>query len=159
MGGPARHRNDEFLGREDVGEGADLDVHEAGFLTRLHPFGFLQVWRAFRSAGPQDAVRFAPLIYFARHPALDTIRACISMGFDDVIALPFGEGVSDRILRQIGRLHVYYETETYFGPDRRDRTAATREATPDAGQFRRYEIMRSPEKGIDVLHNDFQVVV
>jgi hypothetical protein len=105
-----------------------------------------------------DAVRFAPLIYFARNPALDTIRACISMGFDDVIALPFGEGVSDRILRQIGRLQVYYETDTYFGPDRRDRTA-TRDAAPDGGQFRRYEIVRSAEKGIDVLHNDFQVVI
>ena len=106
-----------------------------------------------------DSIRFAPLIYFARKPGVDTIRSCIQMGFDDVIALPFGDGVSDRILRQTGRLQVYYETDSYFGPDRRDRTATGREALSAEGQFRRYEIMRSPEKGIDVLHDDFQVVV
>ena len=106
-----------------------------------------------------DAIRFAPLIYFARSPGLDTIRACIQMGFDDVIALPAGDGVADRIMRQVGRLHVYYETDSYFGPDRRDRSGSSRETAADAAQFRRYEIMRSLETGIDVLHDDFQVVV
>lgn len=106
-----------------------------------------------------DPIRFAPLIYFASNPGLDTIRACIQMGFDDVIALPFGDGVNERIMRQTGRLQVYYETDTYFGPDRRDRTAAPRDPSPDAGQFRRYEIMRSPEKGVAVLHDDFQLVI
>lgn len=105
-----------------------------------------------------DAIRFAPLIYFARNPGLDTIRACIQMGFDDVIAVPFGDAVQQRILRQVGHTQVYYETETYFGPDRRDRNAA-RDTTADTSQFRRYEIMRSAEKGIDVLHDDFQVVI
>ena len=106
-----------------------------------------------------DAIRFAPLIYFARNLGLDTIRSCIQMGFDDVIALPFGDGVNERIMRQTGRLQIYYETDTYFGPDRRDRTASARDAVSDAGQFRRYEIMRSPEKGIVMLHDDFQLVI
>ena len=106
-----------------------------------------------------DAIRFAPLIYFARKPGLDTIKSCIQMGFDDVIALPFGDGVSERIMRQIGRLQIYYETDTYFGPDRRDRNAEARDTASSSPEFRRYEIVRSPEKGIDVLHDDFQVVV
>jgi hypothetical protein len=106
------------------------------------------------------ALRFAPMIYFARKPDLDIIRGCIQMGFDDVIALPFGEGVNDRIMRQVGRMQVYYETASYFGPDRRDRNMSREQAVSGAsGEYRRYEIVRSPEKGIDVLHDDFQVVV
>ena len=106
-----------------------------------------------------EVVRFAPLIYFARNPGLDTIRVCIQMGFDDVIALPLNGSVNDRIMRQVGRTQVYYETDTYFGPDRRDRAAADRDARHEAGNFRRYEILRSAEKGVAVLHDDFQVVV
>ncbi len=107
-----------------------------------------------------SAIRFAPMIYFARKPDLDIIRGCIRMGFDDVIAVPFGEGVNERIMRQVGHMQVYYETEHYFGPDRRDRNATRQEAVSSAaGEYRRYEIVRSAEKGIDVLHDDFQVVV
>jgi hypothetical protein len=84
------------------------------------------------------------------------------MGFDDIIALPYSAGdLSERILRQVGRTHTYYETATYFGPDRRNRTGHERSTDSDhgGGQFRRIEIVRNPESGVAVLRDDFQVVV
>lgn len=106
-------------------------------------------------------LRFSPLIYFARALSADSIRRCIRMGFDDVIALPYGRGdLAERIGRQVGRLHVYTETSTYFGPDRRDHAVARPGSDADSdGQFRRIEIMRNPDTGIDVLQDDLQVVL
>ena len=107
-------------------------------------------------------LKFSPLLYFSRSASADTIKACIRMGFDDVIALPYrGGDLSERIFRQVGRTHTYYETATYFGPDRRNRTGSTRTTESDhgGGQFRRIEIVRSPESGVNVLRDDFQVVL
>jgi hypothetical protein len=108
-------------------------------------------------------IRFLPLIYFARELSTEATKACIRMGFDDVIALPYTSGdLSERLFRQVGRTQVYYETATYFGPDRRNRTGGTQRSTGSdhgGGQFRRIEIVRNPATGIDVLRDDFQVVV
>ncbi|OJX54975.1 MAG: hypothetical protein BGO81_00565 [Devosia sp. 66-22] len=112
---------------------------------------------------PSLKLRFLPLIYFAIDPSVDTVKQCIAMGFDDVIALPIGGvDVSDRIARQIGRIQTYYETSTYFGPDRRNRTGGPSRSTGSdhgGGQFRRIEIVRNPETGIDVISDDLQVVL
>ena len=112
---------------------------------------------------PSLKLRFLPLIYFARDPSLDAVKHCIQMGFDDVIALPVaGDNVGDRIERQIGRIQTYYETSTYFGPDRRNRIGnpeRSRESDRGGGQYRRIEIRRNPETGVDVLNDDLQVVV
>jgi hypothetical protein len=108
-------------------------------------------------------LRFLPLIYFALDPSVDTVKQCIAMGFDDVIALPIGgDDAGDRIARQIGRIMTYYETATYFGPDRRNRTGGPERSTGSdhgGGQFRRIEIVRNPDTGIDVISDDMQVVV
>jgi PleD family two-component response regulator len=107
-------------------------------------------------------LRFSPLIYFSRSLSVDDIRACIRMGFDDVIALPYKPGeLNDRLFRQVGRTQIYYETATYFGPDRRNRLGNARSSDSDhgGGQFRRIEIVRNPRTGVDVLRDDFQVVV
>lgn len=112
------------------------------------------------SADPE--IRFLPLIYFGRELSVEGIKACIHMGFDDIIALPYLSGdLGERIFRQVGRMQVYYETATYFGPDRRNRTGNTRSTDSDhgGGQFRRIEIVRNPMTGVDVLRDDFQVVV
>jgi hypothetical protein len=111
---------------------------------------------------PSLNLRFSPLIYFAREPSIDTIKLCISMGFDDVIALPYASGdLGERIGRQVGQTQVYFETATYFGPDRRNRLGGTRPEGSDrgGGQFRRIEIRRTPERGTDVLRDDLQVVL
>jgi hypothetical protein len=112
---------------------------------------------------PSLKLRFLPLIYFARDPSLETVKQCIAMGFDDVIALPIGgDDAGDRIARQIGRIQTYYETATYFGPDRRNRTGGPERSTGSdqgGGQFRRIEIVRNPDTGIDVLSDDMQIVL
>ncbi|RYE08357.1 MAG: hypothetical protein EOP22_13795 [Hyphomicrobiales bacterium] len=112
---------------------------------------------------PSLKLRFLPMIYFAREPSLDTVKACIGMGFDDVIALPIsGDEVVDRIARQIGSITTYYETASYFGPDRRNRLGGNFRPTSSdhgGGAFRRIAIRRNPETGVDVLSDDQQVVV
>jgi hypothetical protein len=112
---------------------------------------------------PSLKLRFLPLIYFAREPSFETVKQCIAMGFDDVVALPIGgDDAGERIERQIGRIQTYYETATYFGPDRRNRTGGPERTTGSdhgGGQFRRIEIVRNPDTGIDVISDDMQVVL
>lgn len=117
--------------------------------------------RAIRfSAGRR--VRFSPLIYFSRSPSMETIRACIAMGFDDVITGPFRPArVAPRLMRQLDTELVYYETSTYFGPDRRRRDEE-RTGQPDrrgGGHFRRLEIVRHISTGVNVLSDDQQVML
>jgi hypothetical protein len=112
---------------------------------------------------PSLKLRLMPLIYFAFEPSLDTVKHCISMGFDDVVALPIaGDDVTGRIGRQIGVIQTYYETATYFGPDRRNRDGGPQRSTESdhgGGQFRRIEIMRNPDTGVDVIRDDMQIVL
>jgi hypothetical protein len=111
---------------------------------------------------PSLDLRFSPLIYFARSLSVEAIKQCVGMGFDDVISLPYrGGDLSERIFRQVGTTQTYYETATYFGPDRRNRVGTPRSTESDhgGGEFRRIEIIRNPLSGIDVLRDDFQVVV
>jgi hypothetical protein len=112
---------------------------------------------------PSLRLRFLPLIYFARDPSLETVKQCIAMGFDDVIALPIaGDDAGDRIERQMNRIHTYYETATYFGPDRRNRTGTSHRSTDSdhgGGEFRRIEIKRNPDTGVDVIRDDLQIVL
>ena len=109
---------------------------------------------------PSRRVRFSPLIYFSESPSIETITRCINMGFDDVITMPFTRArVAERIERQIGQSHVYYETPGYFGPDRRDRvTGPKRPAeTRLGGQFRRLEIVRNLMTGVNVVRDDLHM--
>lgn len=106
-------------------------------------------------------VRFSPLIYFSESPSLDAIRACANMGFDDVITLPFTRArVVDRLTRQVDTPFVYYETGSYFGPDRRGRMPAEPGSQRGSGgQHRRLEIVRSLLDGINVLRDDVQIAL
>ena len=62
---------------------------------------------------------------------------------------------------QIGSPQTYYETSTYFGPDRRNRLESDQNdpRRGTGGHFRRIEIIRTPDKGIDVLSDELQVVL
>lgn len=109
---------------------------------------------------PSRRMRFSPLVYMANSPSVEMIQACINMGFDDIVALPCPPRLlAERVARQIGQLCIYYETSNYFGPDRRGRIEADL-GDPRRGngtQFRRIEIMRTVETGIDVIKDDMQV--
>lgn len=109
---------------------------------------------------PHGRIRFSPLIYFAARPSLETLRACIGMGFDDVIALPLSTArARQRLQRQLERPLVYYETPSYFGPDRRNRLGGgpVHSARGSGGDHRRIEIRRVPGIGIDVLRDEHLV--
>lgn len=102
-------------------------------------------------------LRFSPLIYFAETASVEDITACLNMGFDDIITMPFSrQRVLDRVQRQVGHPLVYYETASYFGPDRRGRVAAPPRHVENraGGQFRRIEIIRNPISGTNVLRDD-----
>jgi hypothetical protein len=104
---------------------------------------------------PSLKMRFLPLIYFARDPSLESVKLCIEMGFDDVIALPFeGDDIGDRLARQIGTVQSFYATATYFGPDRRNRIGGPMRSTDSergGGEHRRIEIRRNIDTGVDIL--------
>lgn len=102
-------------------------------------------------------LRFSPLVYFAESPSAETIGACLNMGFDDIITMPFTLArVRERLARQVGRPLVYYETASYFGPDRRGRNGPTQAAHENrrGGVHRRLEIIRDPQRGAHVLRDD-----
>lgn len=110
----------------------------------------------------KPGIRFAPLIFFARDPSHEAIRSCINMGFDDIVTLPFTRPqLRQRLGRQVDSACVYFETDSYFGPDRRNRLqdSSDHSGRGSGGQFRRFEIQRSPHIGIRVLSDEPQVVV
>ena len=107
-------------------------------------------------------VRFSPLIYFCDHPSLDTIKTCINMGFDDVITPPFAtRRIEERLNRQVDTALTYFETASYFGPDRRGRleTEAAAQNSRSGGQYRKLEIIRSLSAGVNVISDDLQVML
>lgn len=108
-------------------------------------------------------LRFSPLIYFAKDASLETIKACINMGFDDIIIEPFSKRrVEERLSRQIGTSLTYYETASYFGPDRRNRLGEQTDHGDhhrNGGQYRRLEIIRNLITGINVVRDDLQVML
>lgn len=101
-------------------------------------------------------LRFSPLIYFSESPSVEAIRACLAMGFDDIITMPFTRRrVVERLARQVGQNLVYFETPNYFGPDRRRLEASSN--GPESrlgGQFRRLEIVRTLTGGVNVVRDD-----
>lgn len=103
-------------------------------------------------------LRFSPLIYFAESPSVEAINACINMGFDDVITMPFTrKRVQERVSRQVGQPLVYYETPSYFGPDRRGRNGPqiVLNENRGGGQFRRLEIVRNLVTGVNVVRDEY----
>jgi len=142
-------------------------VAEAERLAEHSPltfFLFAEVDDVRRLAEPAQAirfsagrrVRFSPLIYFTAGPSMETLKACISMGFDDVIAGPLRPGqVGPRLQRQVETELVYYQTSTYFGPDRRSRLDDGEDDRErrGGGQFRRLEIVRHIATGVNVLRD------
>lgn len=102
-------------------------------------------------------LRFSPLIYFAESPSVEVISACLNMGFDDIITMPFTrKRVFERVSRQVGQNLVYYETSSYFGPDRRGRGGPAPDGANKrmGGSFRRLEIVRSLVTGVNVLRDE-----
>jgi hypothetical protein len=107
----------------------------------------------------RGTLRFSPLIYFSPSPSLEAITACMRMGFDDVITLPFTQGrVEERLHRQVGQALVYYDVPSYFGPDRvRMDNLLDPVEQRKTGSYRRLEIIRHLATGVNVLRDDIYI--
>lgn len=68
----------------------------------------------------QPVIRFAPIIVIAGDIQFEAILKYVRMGCDDIISVPDDrEELVSRVQSQLKQAHVYIETETYLGPDRR----------------------------------------
>lgn len=103
---------------------------------------------------PYDSIRFAPVIVFVPDGPGDDVLHHIEMGFDDVICLPENSHVlSSRLASQIGQEHLFIQTETYLGPDRRRMELPGHSHPERTGGFEhtRITIMRTAEAGVRVV--------
>lgn len=104
---------------------------------------------------PGRRLRFSPLVYFPESPQPEAVRLCVQLGFDDVMTLPFSpERVQERLARQVNRPLAFFETPTYFGPDRRGEAHAGNTERRGGGRHRRFEIVRTPASGVSILRDD-----
>ena len=109
---------------------------------------------------PGDRVRLAPVILVSEDCSASDYLAYIEMGFDDIICLPEkSEIITDRLVTQLNRDHLYIETNTYFGPDRRRMELSDMgrvDRISDTHRHVRYIVHRSVEKGpVIVRRKDF----
>lgn len=153
------------IGRK-VGFGAVADFsHFAGNDWHAHPLLFflvhygigIEAKRALlnkvRRASSVN-ICFAPVVLFMQDGPGEEAIKYVEMGFDDVICLPEdGHILSARLATQIGREHLYVETRTYLGPDRRRLEPAGHTHPERSGdqEYARLTLMRSPEGGVQVL--------
>ncbi len=97
-------------------------------------------------------IRFSALIYLCNIPSPNTIREGIVMGFDDVIAKPFdGKKAKLRVESQIDKIIPYFETDQYFGPDRRrlqEKQPALKTENRNKKQYHHYKFIRDLKTGI-----------
>jgi len=103
---------------------------------------------------PDRSLRFSPLMYLTEDPSPRNIQFCVRAGFDDIIAPPFAPArLRARLMSHIGVSRFYFETATYFGPDRRQPGGAP-QSQPDkrgSGQFLCFEIRRDFVSGTRIL--------
>lgn len=104
-------------------------------------------------ANPSDNIRYAPIILFLPDGPSEEILFYIGMGFDDVICLPENSHVlASRLATQITQEHLYIQTQTYLGPDRR-RMELPGDSHPERkGDFEhaKLTIVRRPGLGVKV---------
>lgn len=104
---------------------------------------------------PAMKVRFAPIIAIGEDVDFEVILHHVRLGFDDFISLPeSGAIVKNRLISQLGQLHTYVETATYFGPDRRrmelpGKGSNQRKSAPHS--HTRMVVRRSTDRGIEIV--------
>lgn len=146
-----------------------MGVADSDRLAKIHPVNFFlfdynqdfektKSWINEIRASYQLRVRFAPLVCFVESPSKDIIVECVNAGFDDILTLPWSAmKIRERLAKQVNNKHTYFETDTYFGPDRRRFTAdgkKRKQAAPAPGfGFRLYEFVRNNHAGVQIMHD------
>ncbi|AVX03266.1 hypothetical protein MXMO3_00734 [Maritalea myrionectae] len=113
-----------------------------------------RVMRAIRGHN-LDKHRFSPMIMLARSLSRRQIDDYIGLGMDDIVQFPCSlKFMGDRLKRQLCRPLKYFETDTYFGPDRRrdaEREVDHQERRKGEADYRQYLIQRDPFEGVRML--------
>ncbi|TDQ67437.1 hypothetical protein ATL17_1450 [Maritalea mobilis] len=125
------------------------------FLTHTSPRHEIQTAIRTVRQHKHERHRFSPMILLARDLSRQQIHDYVAMGLDDILQFPCSLKFMDaRLKRQISKPLKYYETEDYFGPDRRrsqDELPQQGEQRKGQSDYRRYLIQRDPFKGSHIL--------
>ncbi|WP_415155132.1 hypothetical protein [Maritalea sp.] len=109
-------------------------------------------------ASKQLRVRFSPLVCFVEAPSKESIIECVNAGFDDILTIPWvAYSIKERLSKQVNTKNVYFETDSYLGPDRRrfsqdPKKRGTTAPAPGCG-FRRYEFVRNNSLGVQIIQD------
>lgn len=100
-------------------------------------------------------VRFAPLICLVESPSKEAFVKCVNAGFDDILTLPWSATkIGERLAAQVDSTSIYFETNSYLGPDRRkyflDEKVQIQAAPGLSHGFRRFEFSRNPHTGVHI---------
>ncbi len=106
-------------------------------------------------------IKFAPLIGFAEVANPKMIDLCLHLGFDDILLPPFSRRIiNSRLAKHLNRRITFFETDEYFGPDRRTESSEKALAKPhpkrgEGGDHRKIVIRRNLETGVNILRDRF----
>jgi hypothetical protein len=104
----------------------------------------------------EATIRFAPVIILIGDSYMSDVVRYVGQGFDDIVTLPEKAATLERrFAAQINTTITYYETGSYFGPDRR-RLRRPEQLEPGQGTYRhrRYVIRRVPSSGVHLLSRE-----
>jgi hypothetical protein len=105
-------------------------------------------------------ITFAPIILFVPDIPYEEMLSYIEMGFDDVVCLPEKNDVlSARLEKQLNSEHIYVETPTYIGPDRRrmEVPGTTQSERTGTNEYTRILIRRVPGEGVKIMSRQLHI--
>ncbi len=106
-------------------------------------------------------IMFAPIIGFTENADPRIVKACLQFGFDDILIPPFSaRTVTPRLNLHLNHRVSFFETTSYFGPDRRVGQGIHKERGPHpdrgkGGDHRKVVISRNLESGVTILKDEF----
>lgn len=108
---------------------------------------------------PDVSLRFLPIIVIAEKCDTRKLLQFIQLGCDDIITMPLtAANILTRLKHQVGVGKDYYQTETYFGPDRRQHKITVNRTHSGRGKgdhfFRHFLIQRHVTRGITILNTE-----
>ncbi len=107
-------------------------------------------------------IRYAPIVGFTKSPDPKIVNACLQFGFDDIVVSPFS--IEKTLARQkelVGKNISFYETSTYFGPDRRRAESPNMHRDKlhpkrgEGGDYRKVVISRNSKNGIELISDEY----